>query len=89
MKAKEREAKRNMSVPELKLELSQTLEKRFRARFKHRVTKVQNPLELRNLRRHIARVKTLIREKTAVRPPSSHHRGGTPAPETPGSVRSA
>ncbi|MBI4679031.1 MAG: 50S ribosomal protein L29 [Elusimicrobia bacterium] len=67
MKAKDWEAKRNMTVPELREELRRTLDKRFRIRFKHRVAKVKNPLELRTLRRHAARLKTLINEKSAQR----------------------
>lgn len=66
MKAKQREEKRNLSVSELEAELRAAREKQFKLRFKHRVTPLANPLELRNLRRHIARLQTWVREKSVV-----------------------
>ncbi len=63
MKAKEKDAKRNLSVAELQAELRSSREKHFKIRFKHRSVSVQNTAELRNLRRHIARLQTWIREK--------------------------
>lgn len=63
MKQKEKDAKRNLSVAELQAELSATRDKHFRMRFKHGAMPVANPLELRSLRRHIARLETWIREK--------------------------
>jgi len=65
MKAKDRESLRNHSADELRAELLQTREKLFRLQFKHGVSPVKNPLELRNLRRHAARLETWIREKEA------------------------
>ena len=63
MKNKERYAKKNLSVPELQAELRSTRQKYFESRFKHRVTPLTNPMEVRNLRRQIARLKTWMREK--------------------------
>ena len=63
MKINERQAKRSLSAVELESELRQTLEKSFKLRFKHRVTPLANPVELRTLRRHIARLNTWIAEK--------------------------
>ena len=70
MKATEREAKKNLSVAELESDLHQGQEKFFKLRFKHRVTPLSNPLGLRDLGRHIARLKTWIREKRAAQPAS-------------------
>ena len=67
MKAKERDAKRSLSVVELRSELHRVQEKRFRLRLKHEVTPVKNPLELRTLRKEIARLKTWINQKEAAR----------------------
>lgn len=67
MKRKEREEKRSHSIEELRAELRAAREKRFRLRFQHRVTRLSNPLELRMLRRHIARLETWVREKAAQR----------------------
>ncbi|MBI5629620.1 MAG: 50S ribosomal protein L29 [Elusimicrobia bacterium] len=63
MKANDRQAKKNLSVAELGAELHQAQEKAFRLGFKHQVTPLANPVELRSLRRHIARLKTWIQEK--------------------------
>ncbi len=63
MKAREKDAKRNLSVAELHAELRATEEKRFKLQFKHRVMPVANPSEIRALRRHAARLKTWIREQ--------------------------
>ena len=63
MKIKEMEVKKNLPVPELQNELAQLREKQFKLGFKHRVTPLSNPLELREIRRDIARIKTWIRAK--------------------------
>lgn len=63
MKSRERNEKRSLSVPELEAELRAAREKRFKLRFKHRVTPLSNPMELRSLGRHIARLETWVREK--------------------------
>ena len=63
MKRKDKDAKSNLSLDELRAELAQLKEKRFRLGFKHRVTPLNNALELRTLRRDIARVRTWIRRK--------------------------
>ena len=68
MKAKEKESLRNHSAAELQAELSQAREKLFRLKFKHGVAPAKNPLELRNLRRHVARLETWIREKRPAAP---------------------
>ena len=76
MKAKERENLRNHSAAELRAELTQTKEKLFHLKFKHGVAPAKNPLELRNLRRHAARLETWLNQKTAAPAP----RGGATAP---------
>ena len=68
MKAKERENLRNHSTAELRVELTQTREKLFRLKFKHGVAPAKNPLELRNLRRHAARLETWIHQKATAAP---------------------
>ena len=65
MKAKDKEAKKNLSAAELRSELHTLQDKTFRLRFKHQVTPLANPLELRELRRQVARLKTWAREKEA------------------------
>ena len=63
MKLKEKENQKALSVNELKSALRDAEQKRFQLGFKHSVTPVKNALELRTLRRDIARLKTWIREK--------------------------
>jgi large subunit ribosomal protein L29 len=67
MKLKEKEAKKSLSVEELRSELRQVEQNRFRLQFKHNVTPVKNPLELRSMRKQIARLKTWIKEKGTAR----------------------
>ncbi len=63
MKAKEKEAKKTLSLAELNAELRTAQEKKFKLQFKHQVAPLGNPVELRTLRRQIARLKTWINEK--------------------------
>lgn len=64
MKANEKQAKKSLSAAELAAELRVAQEKRFKLRFKHGVSPLPNPLELRDARRQIARLKTWIRERS-------------------------
>lgn len=59
--------KSTMAAAELGTELRQALEKRAKLEFQHQVTPLKNPLELRFLRREIARLKTHIRMKEAAK----------------------
>ncbi|MDD5655762.1 MAG: 50S ribosomal protein L29 [Elusimicrobia bacterium] len=65
MKSKDKETLRNHSPEELRAELLAAREKLFRLKFKHEVSPVKNPLELRTLRRHAARLETWIRAKAS------------------------
>ncbi|HAZ07325.1 MAG TPA: 50S ribosomal protein L29 [Elusimicrobia bacterium] len=57
----------DLASTELVTELRQALEKRAKLEFQHQVAPLKNPLELRHLRREIARLKTHIRMKEAVK----------------------
>ena len=64
MKAKEyREKIRGMSLEELKNEEQELKAQLFRLRFKGATSPVDNPVQVRYIKRDIARVKTVIREK--------------------------
>lgn len=67
MKIKEKDAKRNLTIAELRSELAQLREKRFKLQFKHRVTPLDNALQLRSLRRDIARLSTWLRQKESAK----------------------
>lgn len=63
MKLKEKETKKTLSVNELRAELRSAEQKRFQLQFKNSVTPIKNAIELRTLRRQIARLRTWVREK--------------------------
>ncbi|MBI5245948.1 MAG: 50S ribosomal protein L29 [Elusimicrobia bacterium] len=56
-----------MNPAELKNELRLALEKRAKLSFQHNVAPLKNPMELRHLRREIARLKTYISRKEAAK----------------------
>jgi large subunit ribosomal protein L29 len=64
MKAKVWQEIKNLTEPELQLKLRENEEKLFRMKFKHATTPMKNGLEIRTLRRMIARIKTLMQEQT-------------------------
>jgi len=67
MKAKEKETLKTKSVAELQDLLAKAKEKQFNLLFKHRTTPVANPLEIRVVRREIALLNTLIKQKGQVK----------------------
>lgn len=56
---------RERSVEELQLEAEKLSEQLFRLRFQKATGQLENALKLREVRRDLARVKTVITEKTA------------------------
>ncbi len=54
---------RAMTLDELKARLEQLLEDQFNLRFRLQTQPLDDPLRIRKVRKDIARVKTLIREK--------------------------
>ena len=59
--------KSSLNPTELKNELRTALEKRAKLTFQHNVAPLKNPMELRHLRREIARLKTYISRKEAAK----------------------
>lgn len=59
--------KASLNPTELKNELRAALEKRAKLTFQHNVAPLKNPMELRHLRREIARLKTYISRKEAAK----------------------
>ncbi|WP_038055009.1 50S ribosomal protein L29 [Thermodesulfobacterium hydrogeniphilum] len=60
MKAREL---RELSIPELKEKLSQLREELFNLRFQKSIHRLENPMRIRQVKRDIARVLTILREK--------------------------
>ena len=56
---------RDKTLDELKEELEQLTEEQFNLKFRLTTQPLDDPLRIRKVRRDIARVKTLIREKEA------------------------
>lgn len=54
---------RDLTVDELHFQLRELKEELFNLRFQHATAQLDNPLRLREVRRTIARVKTILREK--------------------------
>ena len=63
MKAKQWQDIKNMADAEIDAKLNETKEKLFRLKFKHFTTPVKNSLEIRGLRRLVARLNTLLKER--------------------------
>ncbi|MDR3196105.1 MAG: 50S ribosomal protein L29 [Endomicrobium sp.] len=60
MKSKLWNEMKNMSGVELNAKLAELQDKLFKLKFRHLTAPVKNPLEIREIRRNIARIKTLI-----------------------------
>ena len=54
---------REMTEVELNTELGKMKKELFNLRFQHVTGQLENPVQMRKLKRDIARVKTIIREK--------------------------
>jgi large subunit ribosomal protein L29 len=58
-----KESLRTYSVKELDVRLREAEEARFRLLFRHATSPLKNPMEIRQSRRTIARLKTALRQK--------------------------
>jgi large subunit ribosomal protein L29 len=63
MKSKLWNEMKDMTELELNAKLAESQDKLFRLKFRHSTAPVRNPLEIREIRRTIARIKTLIAHK--------------------------
>jgi large subunit ribosomal protein L29 len=57
---------REMSREDLESRLSELTEERFRLRFRSATESIENPMRFRAIRRDIARIKTILEEKSRV-----------------------
>ena len=65
---------REMTDVELRAELDKMKQELFNLRFQHVTGQLENPLRMREVKRNIARVKTIIREKELDKAPASERR---------------
>jgi large subunit ribosomal protein L29 len=56
---------RQLKTDELEQKLAALVDERFRMAFKRATEPLENPLRLRSVRRDIARVRTILRERTS------------------------
>ena len=54
---------REMNAAELNAELDKMKQELFNLRFQHVTGQLENPVQMREIKRNIARVKTIIKEK--------------------------
>lgn len=54
---------RQQKTEELELKLAQLIEERFRLQFRRATEAIANPLQFRSMRRDIARIRTILRER--------------------------
>jgi large subunit ribosomal protein L29 len=54
---------RKKSKEELEIEVKELKSELFKLRFQHATNQLENPLKIKEVKRNIARVKTLIKEK--------------------------
>jgi large subunit ribosomal protein L29 len=55
-----------MSLEDLESKLTELTEERFRLRFRSATESIENPMRFRAIRRDIARIRTILKEKTQV-----------------------
>ena len=63
MKAKEIKETRNLSVEDLQVKLNDLKKDLFMLRMQHATNQLDNPMQIAAVKKDIARVKTIIREK--------------------------
>ena len=66
MKAKEIKEIRGLSVEKLEAKLQELKKDLFMLRMQHATNQLDNPMQLAAVKKDIARVKTIIREKTNI-----------------------
>ncbi len=54
---------RQMKTEDLELKLAQLVEERFRLQFRRATEAIANPLQFRVMRRDIARIRTILKER--------------------------
>lgn len=67
MKIREFKEIKELSKEELIIKLEELQKKLFESKLKHSTVKLKNPLEIRNLRRDIAKIKTILKQKFNVK----------------------
>ena len=59
---------RELTVEQLEEKLAEVREERFKLRFRSATESIENPMQFRTIRRDIARIKTIMKERAKVAP---------------------
>jgi large subunit ribosomal protein L29 len=62
-------AMRDMTVDEIQVRITELREEMFNLRFRNTMKQLDNPLKIRESRREMARLLTVLREKESAAPP--------------------
>ncbi|MBI5379335.1 MAG: 50S ribosomal protein L29 [Nitrospirae bacterium] len=76
MKGRPTEKLRGMTVQELQGQQAERKKEIFHLRVQQVLGQVENPMRIRTVRKEIARLETIIREKQGLPPPDVHRGGG-------------
>ncbi len=57
---------KGLSVEDLKLQLEQSKQRIKKLEFAHAISPLENPMSIRDLRKDIARIETLLKQKSEV-----------------------
>jgi len=63
MKGQRPDDLRQLKTEELELKLAQLVEEQFRLQFRRATEAIANPLQFRTIRRDIARIRTILKER--------------------------
>ncbi|MFV0605704.1 MAG: 50S ribosomal protein L29 [Niabella sp.] len=55
---------KGLSIEDLKLQLEQSKQRLKKLEFAHAISPLENPMSIRDLRRDIARIETLLKQKS-------------------------
>ena len=56
---------KGLSLEDLKLQLEQTKQRLKKLEFAHAISPIENPMSIRGIRKDIARIETLLKQKAA------------------------
>jgi large subunit ribosomal protein L29 len=68
---------RDLTRAELQQKHHDTVEELFNLRLRKRVSEISNPLQLRTLRRELARIATVLRQGESATPPAARSKEST------------
>jgi large subunit ribosomal protein L29 len=80
---------REMTVADIRTRIAELEEERFRLKFRSATEQLEDPLRLRWIRRDVARLQTILREKTQTEPVADGAAATTTPPRRTRATRTA